>query len=269
MRSGRLAVIFGSFCRTAPAAALRGLAKVRSGFLPAATSAQVLLLDRGVHRLEAGLGHVNLATHLEAGRQAAATRRHDQALRDVRDLADVFGHVLAPAPVAAGRRLRQPPVLVDQRHRQAVDLGFRHQREVITLGQLRRPAVPVAQPRLVEDVAQAQQPLPVLDHGERRQRTRPHLLRGRVGRDQRGVRVLQRPQLLQQGVPGRVADLGIVQHVVAVAVIPNLVAQLFHAVARVEMLGPVARRVRLHAPHYICQHICGPHDRRRRGPLVA
>ena len=39
MRSGRLAVIFGSFCRTAPAAALRGLAKVRCGFLPAATSA--------------------------------------------------------------------------------------------------------------------------------------------------------------------------------------------------------------------------------------
>ena len=40
MRSGRLAVIFGSFWRTAPAAALRGLAKVRSGFLPAATSAR-------------------------------------------------------------------------------------------------------------------------------------------------------------------------------------------------------------------------------------
>jgi hypothetical protein len=53
-----------------------------------------------------------------------------------------------------------------------------------------------------------------------------HTLRGRVRRDQLGMLGFERPQLVQQGVVLVIADLGIVEHVVAVAVVLELPPQL-------------------------------------------
>ena len=51
-------------------------------------------------------------------------------------------------------------------------------------------------------------------------------LRRRVGREQLGVLGLERAQLVEQRVVGVVADLGVVEDVVAVAVVLELAAQL-------------------------------------------
>ena len=57
-------------------------------------------------------------------------------------------------------------------------------------------------------------------------------LRRRVGRDQLGVLGLDRPQLIEQRVVLVVADLGIVEDVVAVAVVVELLSQLDRALGR-------------------------------------
>ena len=72
-RSGRAAVIAGSFWRSDPAAALRGLAKILPPRL------RLPLVERG----EVGLRHVDLAADLEHVR----ARRRRSALRNVGDRA--------------------------------------------------------------------------------------------------------------------------------------------------------------------------------------
>ena len=147
----------GSFCRSEPAAALRGLA---NGGL-------ALLDHRGVEVGERGDREVDLAAHLQPLGQLLAR----QLLRDVVHRADVGGDVLAGDAVAAGGRADQPAVLVEQGDGEPVDL------------QLAQPAhagagVPLdaGGPRLqllaAEDVVQALHPLQVLHRGERRRRTR-------------------------------------------------------------------------------------------------
>ena len=93
IRSWRLAVTRGSFCRSEPAAALRGLA---NGALPAATSEAFELgerLDRE-EDLAADLDQLGNGCVVGAG----------QHVRDALDGADVQRDVLAGAAVAAGER---------------------------------------------------------------------------------------------------------------------------------------------------------------------
>ena len=86
-------MIAGSSWRSEPAAAFRGLAKVRPPGLGLA----------GVERGEVGVAHVDLAAHLED----RPARR--QPSRDVGDGADVGGDVLAGLAVAAGRGVTSRP----------------------------------------------------------------------------------------------------------------------------------------------------------------
>ena len=108
MLSGRDAVTRGSFCRSDPAAALRGLA---NGALPASTSRALSsreLLDREEH----------LAAHLEQpGTSSPASSRGHGG-----DGAHVERDVLAGRAVAAGQRAHQSAVLVEQVDGHAVDL---------------------------------------------------------------------------------------------------------------------------------------------------
>ena len=61
--------------------------------------------------------HVDFAAHLEqVGRFSAQHLRHVGNVRDIRG--DIFPHL----PIAAGRRAHQPPLLITQRTRKAVDL---------------------------------------------------------------------------------------------------------------------------------------------------
>ncbi len=52
-------------------------------------------------------------------------------------------------------------------------------------------------------------------------------LRGRVGRDQLGMSRLELLQLVHHAIEFRVADLRIVEHVIAILVMPDLFAQSF------------------------------------------
>ena len=69
----------------------------------------------------------------------------------------------------------------------------------------------------------------MLDLLEAVERRRPDPLRRRVRRPQLRVRVLQRPQLVQQLVVGVVADLGVVEDVVEVVVVGEELSQLRRA----------------------------------------
>ena len=83
-----------------------------------------------VECLEIGASHIDLAADLEhLGRIAR------QLLRNVGDMRDIGGNVLAHLPVAARRRAHQPTLLVAQRAGQAVDLVFRRKRHRIAIGQ--------------------------------------------------------------------------------------------------------------------------------------
>ena len=87
----------GSFCRSAPAAELRGIDEE-----PFAGVGLAL-----VHRLELGDGHVDLAPHLEHVRIGAT--RLGQLVRHVADGGDVGRDVLACDAVTARGRLDELP----------------------------------------------------------------------------------------------------------------------------------------------------------------
>ena len=58
-------------------------------------------------------------------------------------------------------------------------------------------------------------------------RLAPNTLRGRIRRDQLRMSGFELLQLVHQAVEFRIADLRIVEHVIAVLVMPNLLAQRF------------------------------------------
>ncbi|MGY3469457.1 hypothetical protein ACVW0I_006328 [Bradyrhizobium sp. LM6.11] len=143
----------GSFCRSEPAAELRGLAKMvlPSSLLPL------------VEREEGLLGHVDLAAHLANFGDVAAL----QPLGHVFERADVGGDVLAYRAVAASRRGDEFTALIAQRHREAVDLrlGGEIDLVVVELQEAHDPADEVAQILFCKGVVERQ-------HGD----GMPHLL---------------------------------------------------------------------------------------------
>ena len=104
----RLPVIFASFWRSEPAAALRGFLKGR-GPLQFLLRAQLL---------ESLVRHIDLAAHLQK------LRRIFQRLGDAFDCPDVLGHILAYHAVAAGGRPGEFSVLILQTAGKAVDLDL-------------------------------------------------------------------------------------------------------------------------------------------------
>ncbi len=73
-----------------------------------------------IESLKGGLGHVDLAPYLKAGWDFAVPHLHGDAAHS----AQVLGDVLPSQAVAPRGPLHEAPALVDQRHRQAVDLGL-------------------------------------------------------------------------------------------------------------------------------------------------
>ena len=66
----------------------------------------------------------DLLLHIDLAAYDQVRRRVFQPLRDVRDSAQVFGHVLANLPVPAGRAAHKNAVFIFQCDGQAVDLVF-------------------------------------------------------------------------------------------------------------------------------------------------
>ena len=119
MPSARVAVTLGSFWRSEPAAALRGLAKTG---LPASVIASLSRSKASTGRNTSPRTSTQLGHRVLVGAGQAVGHRGDRP--------DVGGDVLAGAPVAAGQRPHQPTVLVEQVDGQAVDLELAEQRGV-------------------------------------------------------------------------------------------------------------------------------------------
>ena len=154
-------MIEGSFCRSEPAAELRGLAKTWLARLRLAL----------VEREEGLFGHIDFAAHLADRWNVLAL----ELLRHVVQRLDIGGDVLAFAAVAARRAGDELAVLVAQRHRQAVDLRLGGKHDLLIVGK----------PQEAADAADK------IDHVgfgegvvERQHRHRvPHLGEARRGRD--------------------------------------------------------------------------------------
>ncbi|MCY1519297.1 hypothetical protein D9M68_540470 [compost metagenome] len=129
----------------------------------------------GVKGLEAGLGHVHLATHFEHAWPATAL----QLERDVADGAHIDADVLASAAVATGGAAHQQTIPIQQADRQAIELGLA---AVLDLGTITEQiagrqiqafahaAVEIEQVGLFEGVAEAEHRHFVPDLAESRQR---------------------------------------------------------------------------------------------------
>jgi hypothetical protein len=191
-----------------------------------------------VQALEAGKAHVHLAPHLQHPRR----RLRAQAQRHRPDGARVDRDVLAAGAVTTGGGLHQLTRLVAQAHRQPVELGLRGVDDALAVQALAHAAVEVTQLLLVECVAQRQ-------HGHRVRHLRKrgagggaHPLGGGIADDQARMRRLQRLELAHQAVVLGVRDLRVVEHVVAMVVVRDLLAQPGGARRLVPSNGHAARR---------------------------
>ena len=147
-----------------------------------------------VERLEVRQRHVDLAAHLEQRRRI----RDVQPQRDLRDRAQVVGDVLTDLAVAARHAAHEQPVLVDQRHRQAVDLRLGDELEGRVLDALAREEVahaldPGAQLLGRARVGQRQHALQVADLDQVRDRLLADALGRRIGCDQLRIGLLESP----------------------------------------------------------------------------
>ena len=157
-----------------PQRARGGVARVRERRLAG-------LDQRGVERLEVGQPEVDLAAHLDqlGNRELGAG---GEPLGHLLERAHVERDVLARAPVAAGQRAGEQAVLVEQVHREPVDLQLAEVGHLADLA--RRPARPRPAARRREGVVQAEHALEVVVRGELGGELAADLLRGRVRRRQ-------------------------------------------------------------------------------------
>jgi len=183
-----------------------------------------------------GKRHVHLAAHLQQ-RGHVVGSGGPNAQRDRRDRSQVVRDVLADLAVAARGAALEHAVAVQQRDGQPVDLRLADVVELRVLDALPGEVVahaphPRPQLLLAARVGQRQHRLQVRDLLEVRDRRAADALRRRVGRQQLRVLGLQRAELVEQRVVLVVADLGIVQDVVAMTVVAQLIAQLLRALGR-------------------------------------
>ena len=229
----------GVFLAHGAGSGVAGVGEEPLGALALGGERLVFLGDSRVHRFKSLFGHKDLATHLEAARRIAF-----QFVRDGGDAADVGGDVLAAPAVAARGGLGQPPLFVDEGDRQAVDLGLGDVDKRLAVQQVGGAAAPLAQFVGVEGVAETEERQAVLDDGERGLlNLRADLLGGAVGGDQLGIALFELAQLGEERVIIGVADFRVVVDEIAAVVMADLLAQLFHAVAR-RQLGAVCALAR-------------------------
>ena len=197
---------------------------------------------RSLSLAKSGQRHVDLASDLDQRRRIIHVEPH----RDRHDRPEVVGHVLADLAVAARRPALEHPVAVDQRDREPVDLGLD---DVLELGIAdplpsrgscasagSRPAAPRPSGRWPARASAGDGAPSRARHG-----LGADALGRRVGGDQLGVLGLDPAQLVEQRVVLLVADLGIVEDVVAVGVVVEDAAELGGALSRVVLSAPGRR----------------------------
>ena len=184
---------------------------------------------------KAALGHVDLAAHFDGTLAVGAhmsERRLGQVHGHILDGTDVERHVLARGAIAARGRAHEGAVLVGKRHAQTVNLkltgiGDAAGAERI-LGAL-EPRVELVQ---IHGIVHGIHACHVRDRRKLLAHVAAHALGVAVRHYQIGVGRLNFLQLNEHFIECGVRDLGCVEHVVAVRVVIELVAQLGRARCR-------------------------------------
>ena len=205
-----------------------GVARVGKGIAP-------LGIGLFIQTNKAALGHIDLAAHLDGALAVGAhvgERRLGQVHGHILDGAHVERHVLARGAIATCGRTYEGAVLVGKRHTQAVDLklagiGDAAGTERI-LGAL-EPRVELVQ---IHGIVHGIHARHMRDRRKLLAHVAAHALGIAVGRHQIGVGRLDFLQFNEHFVEGGVRDLGCVEHVVAIGVVIELVAQLGRARCR-------------------------------------
>ena len=112
-----------------------------------------------VPAFEVGARHVDLAAHFQHRGPTGAL----QLLRDVRDGAQVRGHILAGSAIATRRALHEHAVLVAQADGEAVEFRLGGKDEILAIQPLADAAHEIADFRVAEGIAQRQHRHRVLD----------------------------------------------------------------------------------------------------------
>ena len=143
--------------------------------------------ERGPARVQEALvqlpERLDRQEHLAPDLERCRVPRTGQPRGDGGDRPDVRRDVLAGAPVASGRGLNQRSVAVHEVDREPVDLQLA---QIRARPPSRRAVGPAAQVLVGEDVIQAEQPLQMLDRGERVETVPCTVWRRRVRRAQVG-----------------------------------------------------------------------------------
>ena len=193
---------------------------------------------------------VHLTAHLDqVGHGAIICGEHG---RHAAQGADVHGHVLAGAAVAAGRGAHQPAALVDQVDGEPVDLGLAQPMDVGAVGIAHHPLGPGPQLVGAEHVVEAEHPLEMVDRGELGRERAADDLAGAVRGAQPRVLVLERLELAHQLIEGAVAERRGSANVVGEPVGGDLLGQLgppVSGLARDRRLGSTA-----HPRHHARDH---------------
>ena len=206
-------MIEGSFWRSDPAAALRGLGV---GFLPSSTRRSF-----SSRKPERGM-YTSPRTSISCGASAA---EHPQG--NGRDRAEVDGHVLADLAVAARGTACEDAGLVGEVDRETVDLRLEHVRDRGVLAEALANVLGPLLDRLVgRHLLERAHGGQVPNLLELRRRRRADPLGGRVGRHELRMLALQLHELVVGTVVRGVVDRGLVEHVVLVQPAVEQVAQL-------------------------------------------
>ena len=199
-----------------------------------------------IQLLEACLRHIDLATHLDRRIQV-----HDVLLACTCQLqwhiahgAHVHGHIFACRAIATRGRHDKRPVVVRERDRRTIDLEFTHhgnEAPKMALHAIHPGFELVSVERIIERIHANC----MLNGRELGCHCPAHTLGRRRWIEELGIFLLERIEIAQQRVEGRVGDLGGVLHVVEIAVMFDLVAQLLDALVSIVLLRFVRHSARL------------------------
>ena len=187
---------------------------------------------------KAALGHVDLAAYLNGALAVGAhvgECRLGQVHGHILDGAHVERHVLARGAIAARGRAHEGAVLVGKGHAQAVDLKLAGIGDAAGTERILGALEPRVEFVQIHGIIHGIHARHMRDRRKLLAHVAAHALGIAVGRHQVGVGRLDFLQLNEHFVEGDVRDLGRIEHVVAIGVVIELVAQLGRARCRLGM----------------------------------
>ena len=184
---------------------------------------------------KAALGHIDLAAYLN-GALAIGTHVGERCLGQMHghilDGADIERHILARGAVTARGRAHEAAVLVGKRHAKAVDLKLAGIGDATGTERILGALEPRVKFIQIHGIVHGIHARHMRDRRKLLAHVAAHALGIAVGRHQVGVGRLDFLQLNKHFVKGGIRDLGCIEHVVAVRVVIELVAQLGRARCR-------------------------------------